>query len=176
MEEKNEENRDFADNGGFEVIKVEKETQPKKRGGRAKNTKAEIEEVLSEDLRGKKDKEITREEKKRWPEREGQLAVDVFQTDDEVIIQTAIAGVQPEDLDVTAQGDKVVIRGKREKSKEIQGKNYFYQECYWGLFSREIILPVEADTARAQASMNDGILTIRIPKIIKEGEKKITVK
>jgi HSP20 family protein len=115
-------------------------------------------------------------EKKIWPEQEGQLAVDVYQTEDEIVIQTAIAGVKAEDLDITAKEDTIIIRGKREKIKEEKETNYFYQECYWGPFSREIILPLPADTSRAQASMVEGILTIRIPKILKEGIKKIIVK
>jgi len=110
-----------------------------------------------------------------WPEPEGQLAIDVYQTDGELVIQSTIAGVKPESLDVTAQGDKVVIRGSRE-NPETEEKNYFYQECYWGSFSREIILPVDADISRAEATMVEGVLTIRMPKIEKEKKKKITVK
>lgn len=114
-------------------------------------------------------------EKRKWPEPEGQLAVDVYQTDGELVIQSTIAGVKPEDLDIAAQGDMVTIRGKRENIEK-EEKNYFYQECYWGPFSREIILPVEADTSRAEATMVDGILTIRMPKIEKEKKKKIIIK
>ena len=119
-----------------------------------------------------------REEKdnnKKWFEAEGQLAVDVYQTDEELIIQSAIAGVKPEELDITTQGDVVIIKGFREKPAEESG-NYFYQECYWGPFSRQIILPVEADPARSKAVIKEGILTIRMPKIEKEKEKKIAVK
>ena len=111
---------------------------------------------------------------KKWPEPEGQLAVDVYQTDDELIIQSAIAGIKPGDLDITAQGDTVVIRGIRENGRS-EEKNYFYKECFWGRFSREIILPIEADAARAEASMTDGVLTIRIPKIEKGKTKKIVI-
>ncbi|KKQ77491.1 MAG: Protein containing Heat shock protein Hsp20 protein [Parcubacteria group bacterium GW2011_GWC1_38_6] len=111
---------------------------------------------------------------KKWPEPEGQLAVDVYQTDDELIIQSAIAGIKPGDLDITAQGDTVVIRGIRENGRN-EEKNYFYKECFWGKFSREIILPIEADAARAEASMTDGVLTIRIPKIEKGKTKKIVI-
>jgi len=119
-------------------------------------------------------KEI-KSEKKKWPEPEGQLAVDVYQTDSELVIQSTIAGLKPEDLDITAQGDTVIIRGKRENIEK-EEKNYFYQECYWGSFSREIILPVEADASRAEATMVEGVLTIRIPKIEKDKKKKIVVK
>ena len=114
-------------------------------------------------------------EDKKWPEPEGQLAIDVYQTDGELVIQSTIAGIKPEDLDITVQEDTVIIRGKREKIGT-EEKNYFYQECYWGPFSREIILPVEADASRAEASMKEGVLTIRIPKIVREKKKKIIVK
>ncbi|MEK7519528.1 MAG: Hsp20/alpha crystallin family protein [Patescibacteria group bacterium] len=150
---------------------LELTTPAKKKPAKTKKINPEVSEIPLKELEPKE-----KIEEKKWPEPEGQLAVDVYQTEDELVIQTAIAGVKPEDLDITAQGDTVVIKGRREKAKEMKVENYFYQECYWGSFSREIILPVEADAARSQASMADGILTIRIPKIIKEGEKKIMVK
>lgn len=117
----------------------------------------------------------TKPEEKKWPEPEGQLAVDVYQTNGELVIQSTIAGVKPEELEIVAQGDVVIIKGKRERV-ENEERNYFYKECYWGPFSREIILPVEADSSRAEASMVEGILTIRIPKIEREKRKKITIK
>ena len=122
-------------------------------------------------------KEDTKETKtaSRWPEQEGQLATDVYQTEDELVIQTTIAGVRPENLDITAQGDIVIIRGKRDNPNK-EEKNYFYKECYWGAFSREIILPAEADTARAEAIMQDGVLTIRMPKIERDKKSKIEVR
>jgi len=109
-------------------------------------------------------------------EKIGQLTVDLYQTDKEIIIQSAIAGVEPDDLDITIEDDLVIIRGKREKKITQEKKNYFYQECHWGQFSREIILPIEADSSRAAASMEQGILTIRIPKIGTETKKKIEIK
>ena len=112
---------------------------------------------------------------KKWPEPEGQLAVDVYQTENELVIQSAVAGIKPENLDIVAQGDTVIIKGNRENTVT-EEKNYFYQECYWGKFSREIILPVEADVSRAEATMTDGILTIRMPKIEKDKKKKIIIR
>jgi len=116
-----------------------------------------------------------KKEDKKWPEPEGQLAIDVYQTDGELVIQSTIAGIKPEALEITAQGDVITIRGRRDRINN-EEKNYFYQECYWGSFSREIILPVEADASRAEASMVEGILTIRMPKIEREKQKKIVVK
>jgi len=113
---------------------------------------------------------------KSWFESEGQLAVDVYQTDGEIIIQAAIAGVKPEELDISVENDVVTIKGKRERIFEEEEKNYFYQECYWGRFSREIILPAEVDSSRTTAAMKEGVLTIRIPKIEREKKRKILVK
>jgi len=114
--------------------------------------------------------------KEKWFEPEGQLAVDVYQTEKELVILSAIAGVRPEDLNISSQGDVVIIRGKRERPVEDKERNYFYQECYWGPFSKEIILPVEADVSRAEASMTEGVLIVRIPKIERKKENEIIVK
>jgi len=122
------------------------------------------------------EKKIETGEKKKWFEPEGQLTVDVYQTDKEIVIQSAIAGIEPEDLDITIENDLVIIRGNRERKFTEEKKNYFYQECYWGRFSREIILPAEVDSSRTKASMEKGVLTIRIPKIEREKKRKIVVK
>ncbi|MCX6765140.1 MAG: Hsp20/alpha crystallin family protein [Candidatus Nealsonbacteria bacterium] len=110
-----------------------------------------------------------------WLEPEGQLVIDVYETDDEIVIQSAIAGISPENLDISIEKDMVSIKGKRECTAEKSGKNYLIEECYWGAFSREIILPTEVDSTKAEASMKNGVLTIRAPKIERE-KKKLTVK
>jgi HSP20 family molecular chaperone IbpA len=112
----------------------------------------------------------------KWLETEGQLAIDVYQTDEELIIQSAIAGVKGDELDITIEGDKVTIRGMRDRPEKEEKMNYFYQECYWGPFSREIILPVEIDPGRAEAIFKEGILTIRIPKVERDKRRKLSIK
>ncbi len=92
-----------------------------------------------------------------------------------MVIQSAIAGVKPENLDITLEKDIITIKGVREKPFEEEG-DYFSQECFWGPFSREVILPAEVDPNRATAEMRDGILTIRIPKILREKKRKIIVR
>lgn len=114
-------------------------------------------------------------ENKDWFQAEGQLVVDVYETNGEIVIQSAIAGINPEDLDISIENDLVIIKGERKEIPEKKEKNYFYKECYWGAFSREIILPAEVDAGKAQATMKNGILTIRIPKIERE-KKKLIVK
>jgi len=107
---------------------------------------------------------------------EGQLTVDVYQNDGEIIVQSTVAGVSPEELDVNITTESVTVRGKREKEEEIKEKDYFYQECFWGSFSRSIILPQEIDPERSTAIIKNGILTIRMPKIERQKAKKIKVK
>jgi HSP20 family protein len=116
------------------------------------------------------------QERKELFEAEGQLAIDLYQTDSEVVIQAPIAGVKKEDLDIMIENDVIVIKGRREEPEETEEKNYFYQECYWGPFSRQIIMPVEGDPSRAEATMKNGILTIRIPRIEREKKRKLEIK
>lgn len=109
-------------------------------------------------------------------EAEGQLTVDVYQTPTEIVVQSTIAGVAPEDLDISITNESVTIRGKREKNEKVKEDEYFYQECYWGRFSRSIILPQEIDAERAVAGMKNGVLTIRLPKLDREKTKKLKIK
>lgn len=109
-------------------------------------------------------------------EAEGQLTVDVYQTPTEIVIQSTIAGVDPEELDIAITTESVTIRGKREKMEEVKDDDYFFQECYWGRFARQIILPQEIDAENAAAAMKNGVLTIRLPKLNREKTKKLKVK
>jgi HSP20 family protein len=112
----------------------------------------------------------------QWlPDSEGQLTIDVYQTPSHIIIKSTIAGVSAEDLDITITNDMVTIRGKREKDEEITAEDYYYQECYWGAFSRSVILPVDIEADRAEAALKNGILTIKLPKVEKVKTKKIKV-
>ncbi len=115
-------------------------------------------------------------EGKGWSSPEGELAVDVYQTDKEIIVRSAVAGIKAEELDISVDNDVLVIRGNREKPKEEEGANHFIRECYWGNFSRRIIIPDEIDPSRIDASMKEGILTIKIPRIVREPGKPIKVK
>ena len=97
-------------------------------------------------------------------EYEGQLAVDAYQTNDSVVVKAPIAGVKPKDLEISITDEVVSIRGHREKEMATDEADYFCQECYWGSFSRSYVLPVPVDADKAKADLNDGILTITIPK------------
>jgi len=116
--------------------------------------------------------------KEEWPTfseaAEGQLAIDVYQNEGDLVVQSAIAGVRPENLDIVLEKDILSIKGLREKPFNEEG-DYFSQECYWGPFSREIILPAEVNPNQAKAQMKEGVLTIRIPKILREKKRKVVV-
>ncbi len=109
-------------------------------------------------------------------EREGQLAIDVFQTPDALVVESPIAGVNSDDLDINITSESVTIRGRRDHRTDIKDADYFYQECYWGRFSRSIILPQEIDPDKAEAGIKNGVLTIILPKIKKQKTKKLKVR
>jgi len=117
----------------------------------------------------------TVKEKREWLESEGQLAVDVYETESEFVVLTAIAGILAKDLDILIEKEMLVIKGERPNPHKSKEKNYFYQECYWGPFSRKIILPEGIDVSQANASIDKGILVITMPKISAKGKRKIVV-
>ena len=97
-------------------------------------------------------------------EYEGQLSVDVYQTSTAIVIKSTIAGVKPQDLDITLNNDVITIRGRRTPDTAVAAEDYVYQECYWGGFSRSIVLPVEVYAERVEASLKNGVLTVVLPK------------
>lgn len=119
---------------------------------------------------------IFAEENKDFNDAEGRLTVDVYQTDEEIIIQSAVAGVSVDDLEINITNESVSVRGERQKTEKVEDKNYFYQECFWGKFSRVIILPQEVDPEKSHAALKNGVLTIRLPKLERQKAKKIKVK
>jgi HSP20 family protein len=106
---------------------------------------------------------------------EGQLAVDVYQTDATIVVQSAVAGVRVDDLDITVNNDMVTIRGVRRREQPVSAQDYFYQECYWGGFSRSIILPVDVRSDKVSATLKNGILTVILPKADKPRSKSVRV-
>ncbi len=109
-------------------------------------------------------------------EEEGQLAIDMFQTMNEIVIKTMVAGVKPEDLDISITRDMVTIRGKRQETENLSANDIFHQELYWGTFSRTIVLPAEIEIEEAEAKENHGLLTLILPKIDKNRQSKLKVK
>jgi len=105
---------------------------------------------------------------------DGQLTIDIYQTESDLVIQSAVAGVDLKDLDISIDKDLVLIKGKRNKPNK-EKADYFCKECYWGTFSRKIILPVEVNCDKIQAVLKKGILTIKIPKKTKEERRRIII-
>lgn len=141
-----------AEEGDAEVELVKSDSAVREKAARAQAEEAELEEG------------------------EGQLTVDVYQSPSEIIIESPIAGVNPEDLDVAITNESVTIKGKRVRAKAVKEEDYFYQECYWGRFSRSIILPQEIDAEEAEATIKNGVLIIRLPKLNRERSKKLKVR
>ncbi len=140
--------------------KSDKEVKVEKKGEKAKK-----EEIKSDFKKTAQD----------WLKSEGQLAVDVYSTDSEFCIQAPIAGVTSDDLDISVENEMLIIKGERKMPDSNKEKEYSYQECYWGPFSRQIILPEDTDPNRIKASLQKGILTIKVPRVTRIKKKKITV-
>ncbi len=102
--------------------------------------------------------------------------VDVYQTPEEIVVKTMVAGIPPNNIDISLTRDMLTITGEREEKKEVTEDNYFYKELVWGSFTRTIMLPAEVEVDEADAKERHGILTIRLPKINKERQAKIKVK
>lgn len=105
----------------------------------------------------------------------GQLAVDVYETDDELVIKARTAGVNKNDLDVSISEGILTISGTLTSGDEVAVKNWHMQECYWGEFSRSLHLPVPVKEDEAKAALKDGILSIRFPKLQQEQATKIPI-
>ena len=123
------------------------------------------------------EKEPNNQKESKWEEEEeAQLTVDLYQTPTDIIVQTMVAGVLPDNLSISITRDMITIRGKREENQSINNENYFVQELYWGSFSRTISLPEEVDPEEAEAIEKHGLLIIKLPKINKNKETKLKVK
>ncbi len=107
---------------------------------------------------------------------EGQLTVDVYQNSSEIVIKSMVAGVKPEDLDISITRDMVTIKGKRETERFVKEEDYYHRELYWGSFSRTIMLPSEVEVEEAEAIEKHGLLIIKLPKIDKNKQTRLRVK
>jgi HSP20 family protein len=123
----------------------------------------------------KEQREETKQNK-TWFQAEGKLMVDVYETKSFIIVQAPIAGANIEDFDIFIENDILEIKGTRENPRENNTKmKYCFNECYWGPFSRKIILPKEVDNSRIKASIKEGVLIVKMPKIEKEKRRKVRI-
>ncbi len=139
------------------------------------NDDAETEMQIPQQQHGQRRGEVWEEEATNDDE-EGQLTIDVYQTDNDIIIKSTIAGVKPENLDVSISNDMITIKGTRTQDDDIPEENYYYQECYWGSFARSLVLPTDVLDDKIDATLKNGILTIKLPKADTTKTKKITVR
>ncbi len=134
---------------------------------------------MDDDMLEEHDEAQEVKQKENWMEEENdeaELAVDVYQTPTDIVIQTFVAGVRPENLDLTIARDMITISGKREENRNVGEDNYFTKELYWGKFSRTISLPQEIEPEEAEATERHGLLTIRLEKIDKDKKTNIKVR
>ena len=109
-------------------------------------------------------------------ERDGQLAIDVYEQGHSIVVEAPIAGVNSDDIDIHITNESLTIRGKRHRAHTVKDKDYLFQECYWGRFSRSLILPEEIDADRSEATIKNGVLRVTMPKLHHQGGKKVHVK
>lgn len=113
-----------------------------------------------------------------WDEGEpvaGQLAVDVYETREKLVVKGRVAGVNKSDLDVSISDNTLTIKGTLSAGNEEGVENYFLQECYWGEFSRSLVLPVPVKEDEIEAMLKDGVLTISFSKLKQDTIKKIEI-
>ena len=106
----------------------------------------------------------------------GELAVDIYQTPEAIVLKTFIAGVAPSTIDIALTREMITLTGTRTDEREVEDEDYFHHELYWGTFSRTVMLPEEVDVDQAEASEKHGVLVIRLPKIDKRRQAKLKVK
>jgi HSP20 family protein len=109
-------------------------------------------------------------------QQEGELPVDMYQTNESIIIKALVAGVSPTDLDISITRDMVTIRGVREEYQETNDDNYFHRELFWGSFTRTLVLPEEVVIDEAEAQEKHGLLEIRLPKLDKHRSTQLKVR
>jgi HSP20 family protein len=120
--------------------------------------------------------EVVEEDYSLMEESVGELPVDVYQTSNDVIVQTLVAGVKPDDIMIDISREMLTVEGHRKESRSVQEDNYYARELYWGAFSRTIMLPAEVNPDKAEATEKHGLLTIKIPKVDKGRQSKVKIK
>ncbi len=105
----------------------------------------------------------------------GIIPIDMFQTENDVVVKAPLPGVKPEAVDISISGDTLVIKAEQRQEKQIAEKDYFHKENRYGSVSRSVTLPVEVAADKAQANFENGVLTLTIPKSEKTKPKQIKV-
>jgi|GEM_PF-364371 len=172
-----EESKSGNDNSDSDVIDEIEAIKKIENENSAEETADDIKKVIEEE---EKKKERIKDngsdnDKESGGSEEGQLTIDVYQSGDFIVIKSIIGGAKPDDLDISITSDMVTIKGVRENPDEIKANDYYYQECFWGNFSRSVILPCDIKIDEVKATMKNGILTIKLPKIEKNSSVRVKV-
>ncbi|MBW6440979.1 Hsp20/alpha crystallin family protein [Patescibacteria group bacterium] len=175
-----DENEDVVENKSVEIETSSQNDEIENKPDYSKEVEAEIDEKYEMPTN---ETELNEKNDTQWLDKEhggadeeGQLTVDVYKTKDSIVIKSIIGGVRSEDLDISVTSDMVTIKGKRNNIDEVSEEDYYYQECFWGNFSRSIILPCDIKAEGVEATIKNGILTLRLPKIEKNMSMKIEIK
>ena len=138
-----------------------------------------VEDELTAAFLGEDDLADTAKDTEEWSEDQaelpGQLALDVYETKEKLLVKCRVAGVNKEDLDVSIADNTLTIRGTLSAGVEEEVDNYFVQECYWGEFARSMTLPVPVKEDDIDAVLKDGVLTVSFVEVKQDTVKKITV-
>jgi len=151
------------------------------------NQADEYDRVLDEDHQFGEDDDLAvdeqeYQEEESWeepdagPQQDGELPVDMYQTDEQIVIRALVAGVSPNDLEISITRDMVTIRGVREEYQEAHDDGYFHRELFWGSFSRTLLLPEEVAIDEAEAQEKHGMLEIKLPKLDKHRTTQLKVR
>ncbi len=147
----------------------------------------EYDRILDEDHQFGEDDDLAVEdnqEEEEWEDeasdnggqQDGELPVDMYQTDDNIVIRALVAGVSPGELEISITRDMVTIRGVREEYQEAHDDGYFHRELFWGSFSRTLLLPEEVAIDEAEAQEKHGLLEIKLPKLDKHRSTQLKVR
>ena len=149
----------------------------------------EYDRILDADHEFGEDDEAETEDREETPEvwerdanenegtqQDGELPVDMYQTDDAIVIRALVAGVSPTELEISITRDMVTIRGVREEFQEAHDDGYFHRELFWGSFSRTLVLPEEVAIDEAEAQEKHGLLEIKLPKLDKNRSTQLKVR
>jgi HSP20 family protein len=111
-----------------------------------------------------------------WETGDGLFPVDLYETDDEVVVKASLPGVKPEEVQISVTGDTLTVKGETREEHEEKQPNYYRQERRYGTFSRTLSLPVKVDADKAKAEFENGVLELRLPKVPEVRPKTIEVK
>jgi HSP20 family protein len=156
----------------YNLDEIEAETQPSKLQpvSDEEETEDEDDEIIVEEVARNipEDNSVdsdTENESEDWVTGDDKLPIDVYQDPYNIYITSPMPGVDTDNIDININNDMITIRGRRQMQFEADDDDFFFRECYWGNVSRSVILPVEIDSEKVEATLKNGILTITLPKV-----------